>query len=260
VKIYLDGVPNDAPGGAPMIDPYVTEPSFGNVSIDEPTLSTWMLRFDAAGLKIMAHATGSLSVRHWLNAVEAVRRANGKGPRHHLAHSMLVYPEDMDRFNFERSNFVAEVSPFNIWVPDPTANYSWSKIIGRDRFDLTMTPIKSMVDAGAVVAYGSDWDNVPEPNPWLGLEGMLTRQYPGHPEYGQWKLDERIDVETAIQIFTRNGAVAMEREDETGTIEPGKSADFIVINHNLLEIPPQKIHETKVLLTVLKGHTVYEGK
>ena len=260
VKIYLDGVPNDAPGGAPMIDPYVTEPSFGNVSIDEPTLSTWMLRFDAAGLKIMAHATGSLSVRHWLNAVEAVRRANGKGPRHHLAHSMLVYPEDMDRFNFERSNFVAEVSPFNIWVPDPTANYSWSKIIGRDRFDLTMTPIKSMVDAGAVVAYGSDWDNVPEPNPWLGLEGMVTRQYPGHPEYGQWKLDERIDVETAIQIFTRNGAVAMEREDETGTIEPGKSADFIVINHNLLEIPPQKIHETKVLKTVLKGHTVYEGK
>jgi predicted amidohydrolase YtcJ len=260
VKIYLDGVPNDAPGGAPMIDPYVTEPSFGNVSIDEPTLSTWMLRFDAAGLKIMAHATGSLSVRHWLNAVEAVRRANGKGPRHHLAHSMLVYPEDMDRFNFERSNFVAEVSPFNIWVPDPTANYSWSKIIGRDRFDLTMTPIKSMVDAGAVVAYGSDWDNVPEPNPWLGLEGMVTRQYPGHPEYGQWKLDERIDVETAIQIFTRNGAVAMEREDETGTIEPGKSADFIVINQNLLEISPLKIHQTKVLQTVLKGHTVYEGK
>ena len=260
VKIYLDGVPNDAPGGAPMIDPYVTEPSFGNVSIDEPTLSTWMLRFDAAGLKIMAHATGSLSVRHWLNAVEAVRRANGKGPRHHLAHSMLVYPEDMDRFNFERSNFVAEVSPFNIWVPDPTANYSWSKIIGRDRFDLTMTPIKSMVDAGAVVAYGSDWDNVPEPNPWLGLEGMVTRQYPGHPEYGQWKLDERIDVETAIQIFTRNGAVAMEKEDETGTIEPGKSADFIVINQNLLEISPLKIHQTKVLKTVLKGHTVYEGK
>jgi len=260
VKIYLDGVPNDAPGGAPMIDRYVTAPSFGNVSIDEPTLSTWMLRFDAAGLRVMAHATGSLSVRHFLNAVEAVRRANGKGPRHHLAHSMLVYPEDMDRFNFEQSNFVAEVSPFNIWVPDPTANYSWSKIIGRDRFDLTMTPIKSMVDAGAVVAYGSDWDNVPEPNPWLGLEGMVTRQYPGHPEYGQWKMDELIDVETAIQIFTRNGAMALEKEDETGTIEVGKSADFIVINQNLLEIPPEKIHETKVLKTVLKGHTVYEGK
>jgi hypothetical protein len=54
--------------------------------------------------------------------------------------------------------------------------------------------------------------------------------------------------------------MALEKEDETGTIEAGKFADFIVINQNLLEISPQKIHETKVLRTVLKGHTVYEAK
>ena len=84
---------------------------------------------------------------------------------------------------------------------------------------------------------------------------------PAHPEYGQlWPENERIDVETAIQIFTRNGAIAMETEDVTGTIEVGKSADFIVINQNILEIPVEKIHKTKVLRTVLKGKTVYEGK
>jgi predicted amidohydrolase YtcJ len=260
VKIYMDGVPNDAEGGSPMIDRYATAPTFGTPSIDEPTFSTWMLRFDAAGLKVMAHATGSLSVRHFLNAVEAVRRANGKGPTHHMAHSMLVYPEEVDRFNFERSNFIAEISPYQLWVPDPTANYGWSKLIGRDLFDLTFTPIKSMVDAGAVVTYGSDWDNVPEPDPWFALEGMITRQYPGKPEYGQLNPDERVDVETAIVIFTRNGAVAMEKEEETGTIEPGKSADFIVISQNLLEIPAEKIHETKVLQTVLQGKTVYQSK
>ena len=93
VKVYMDGVPNDAEGGAPMIDRYASAPTFGTPSIDESTFSTWMLRFDSEGLKVMAHATGSLSVRHWLNAVEAVRRANGTGPRHHLAHSMLIYPE-----------------------------------------------------------------------------------------------------------------------------------------------------------------------
>jgi hypothetical protein len=259
VKIYMDGVPNDAEGGSPMIDRYVTAPTFGTPSIDEPTFTTWMLRFDAAVLKVMAHATGSLSVRHFLNAVEATRRANGKGPTHHMAHSMLVYPEDVDRFNFERSNFIAEISPYQLWVPDPSIR-PWIKIIGRDRFDLTFTPIKSMVDAGAVVTYGSDWDNVPEPDPWFALEGIITRQYPGKPEYGQLNPDERLDVETAIEIFTRNGAVALEKEDETGTIEPGKSADFIVINQNLLEIPPQKIHDTKVLQTVLQGKTVYTGK
>jgi len=89
---------------------------------------------------------------------------------------------------------------------------------------------------------------------------MITRRYPGKPEYGQLNPDERVDVETAIQIFTRNGAMAMEKEDETGTIEPGKSADFIVINQNILEIPLEKIHKTKVLRTVLQGKTVYEGK
>ena len=89
---------------------------------------------------------------------------------------------------------------------------------------------------------------------------QLHSKTPGHPEYGYWPERERIDVETAIQIFTRNGSVAMEREDEIGTIEPGKSADFIVLNQNLLEIPPTKIHETKVLKTVLRGHTVHEAK
>jgi hypothetical protein len=260
VKIYMDGVPNDAEGGSPMIDRYATAPTFGTPSIDESTFSTWMLRFDAEGLKVMAHATGSLSVRHFLNAVEAVRRANGKGQTHHMAHSMLVYPEDLDRFNFERSNFVAEISPYQLWVPEPTANYGWTKLIGRDLFELTFTPIKSMVDAGAVVTYGSDWDNVPEPDPWFALEGMITRQYPGKPEYGQLNPDERIDVETAIEIFTRNGTMAMEKEDETGTIESGKSADFIIISQNILEIPVENIHKTKVLQTVLQGETVYQSK
>jgi predicted amidohydrolase YtcJ len=259
VKIYMDGVPNDAEGGSPMIDRYATAPTFGTPSIDESTFSTWMLRFDAEGLKVMAHATGSLSVRHFLNAVEATRRANGKGPTHHMAHSMLIYPDEVDRFNFERSNFVTEVSPYQLWTPDPAIR-QWTKWIGRDRFDLTFTPLKTIIDAGAVVSYGSDWDNIPEPDPWFALEGMITRQYPGKPEYGQLNPDERVDVETAIQIFTRNGAMALEKEDETGTIEPGKSADFIVINQNILEIPVEKIHKTKVLRTVLQGKTVHTGK
>jgi len=260
VKVYLDGVPKDGEGGAPMIDSYATAPTFGTPSIDESTFSTWVMRFDKEGLKVMAHATGSLSTRVFMNAVEATRRANGKGPRHHMAHSMLIHPDDMDRLDIEDSNFVCEVSPFNTWTPDPTGTDHWQTIIGRDRFDDMMTPLKSMIDAGAVVAYGSDWDNVPEPNPWLGIEGMVTRQYPGKPEYGQWRKDERIDIETAIQVFTRNGAMAMEKEDETGTIEVGKSADFIVLNQNILDIPPSEIHETQVLKTVLRGHTVHEAK
>lgn len=257
VKVYMDGVPRDGEGGAPMVDTYATAPTFGTPAIDEATFTTWMRRFDAEGLKVMAHATGSLSVRHWLNAIEATRRANGKGPTHHLAHSMLIYPEDYPRFNFERSNFVAEFSPYQLMIPDPSMR-PWSKWIGRDRFGLLISPLKSIIDAGAVATYGSDWDNIPEPDPWLSMEGMITRKYPGKPELGSLDPDQRIDRRIAIQVFTRNGAIAMEKEDVTGTIEPGKSADFIVLKQNILEVPVEKIHETKVLKTVLQGHTVYQ--
>jgi len=260
VKIYLDGVPNDKEGGSPMIDRYATAPTFGHIGISESDLSTWLLRFDKEGLKVMAHATGSLSVRHWLNAIEAVRRANGNGPRHHLAHSMLVYPEDVPRLDIARSNFIVELSPYQLWMPDPEGANSWANMVGRDLFNKTFGVINSMVKAGAVTSYGSDWDNVPEPDPWLALEGMITRKFPGKPEYGAFNPEQRVDVETAIQIFTRNGAMAMEKEKETGTIEVGKSADFIVINQNILKVPVEKIHRTKVLRTVLQGKIVYEDK
>jgi predicted amidohydrolase YtcJ len=259
VKVYMDGVPRDGEGGAPMVDTYATAPTFGAPAIDEATFTTWMRRFDAEGLKVMAHVTGSLSVRHWLNAIEATRRANGKGPTHHLAHSMLIYPEDYPRFNFERSNFVAEFSPYQLMIPDPSMR-PWSRWIGRDRFGLLISPLKSIIDAGAIATYGSDWDNIPEPDPWLSIEGMITRMYPGKPELGSLDPDQRIDRRIAIQVFTRNGAIAMEKEDVTGAIEPGKSADFIVLKQNILEVPVEKIHETKVLRTVLQGHTVYQSE
>lgn len=260
VKIYMDGVPNDSlEGGSPMIDSYATGKTFGTPSIDEATFTTWMRLMDEQDLKVMAHATGSLSVRVWLNAIEATRRANGKGPRHHLAHSMMIYPEDYSRFDINGSNFTTEVSPYQLWVPDP-AMIGWSRQIGRERFNETMTPLRSITDEGAIVVYGSDWDNIAEPDPWFALEGMITRAYPGRPEFGAMNPDERLTREQAIRVFTMNGAINLSKEDETGSIEVGKSADFIVINQNILDVPVTNIHKTKVLKTVLQGRTVYEGK
>jgi predicted amidohydrolase YtcJ len=255
VKIYTDGVPDGH--GSPYIEPYIDAPTFGTQHIDEPTLSTWVLRFDAIGLQVMMHAVGDMAVRHSLNALEATRKANGKGPHHHLAHVAYIHPEDLPRL--ADLNISTEISPYQLWVPSPAAT-AWTKLLGRQRMDGSFGVIGSMIKAGANLTYGSDYDNVPEPDPWFAMEGMITRKNPAHPEYGSLNPTERIDVETAIQVFTINGAYNIEAEDETGSIEPGKSADFIVINQNLLKIPPEKIHKTKVLRTVLKGKTVYEGK
>jgi hypothetical protein len=94
VKIYADGVWLGY--GSPFIDMYETGETYGRQSIDLPTMSTWVTRFDKEGLKVMIHAVGDLAVRNSLNAIEAARKANGDlGPRHHVGHNTFVHAEDM---------------------------------------------------------------------------------------------------------------------------------------------------------------------
>ena len=130
------------------------------------------------------------------------------------------------------------------------------ELLGAERVS-SMVPVGDLVRGGAMVTYGSDWDNVPEPTPWLGLQTLVTRMNPDNPEQGVLGPAQRVDLETALQILTINGAHAMELEKVTGSIEAGKDADMIVLDQNLFKIPVDKIIDTKVSRTVLKGKTVY---
>jgi hypothetical protein len=107
---------------------------------------------------------------------------------------------------------------------------------------------------------GQTWDNVPEPNPWEGVQTLVTRSNPQKLDLGVLGPDQRVDLETALEIVTINGAHAMELEKVTGSIEVGKDADMIVLKKNLFKIPVEKIIDTKVERTVLKGQTVYPRK
>ena len=94
------------------------------------------------------------------------------------------------------------------------------------------------------------------PNPWPGMESIITRQVPGgskealNPEFA-------IDLTSALKIFTLNGAVAMGIDDKTGSIQMGKSADFIILQNDLFSISKFDIHKTKVLSTVFRGSEIY---
>ncbi|AYF03253.1 hypothetical protein PY32053_03697 (plasmid) [Paracoccus yeei] len=124
----------------------------------------------------------------------------------------------------------------------------------------TRLPIRSLVASGALVAAGSDWPaGQPTADPWIGIEGMVTRRNPLGVVPGELGPQEKIGLDEALRIYTLNGAKAMGISDETRSLEAGKSADFIVIDQNLFEVPVERIHKTRVLNTWFRGEPVFES-
>jgi predicted amidohydrolase YtcJ len=119
------------------------------------------------------------------------------------------------------------------------------------------SPLRDKLDAGVMAANHSD---APQANlwPWWGMEATVTRGFPAHPEIEPFNPDQAITVEESIRIHTLNGAYVMKLDDITGSIEVGKSADMIVLNHNLFEIPATDIHKTEIQKTIFKGKVVFE--
>ena len=117
-------------------------------------------------------------------------------------------------------------------------------------------PIRSLHEAGAVVVGSSDW-NYAELDPLLSIETAVTRQDPFGPSDLVATTHEAVALATIIEAYTINGAWLMHREDDTGSIEPGKLADIVVFDANLFNIESEAISEVTVDATLFKGRVVY---
>ena len=260
IKIMLDGIPPTRT--AAMLDPYLPDEEYGDSFtgklIHSPEqLTEDMVYLDGQGLTVKVHATGDRAVRVTLDAVEAARKANGdSGMMHEISHAELIHPDDLPRF--KELNVAAEFSPI-LWYPSLLVQVM-EQVIGEERAN-RFWPTRSLLEAGAHVIYGSDWPSVvPDPNPWPGIEAMVTRRDPYGNFPGALWPEQAVDLETAIRIFTINGAAAGKQAHRTGTIEVGKSADFIVLDRNIFQVPVEDISETQVLLTVVSGEEVYSAE
>ena len=259
-KIMLDGIPPTRTSA--MLEPYLPDEthgdSFTGKLIHTPALlAEDMVYLDVQGQTVKIHATGDRAVRVALDAIEAARKANGdSGLMHEISHAELIHPDDISRF--KQLNVTAEFSPI-LWYPSLLVEVM-ARVIGEERAN-RFWPIKSLQDAGAHLIYGSDWPSVvPDPNPWPGIEAMVTRQDPYGVRPGELWPDQAIALEDALRIFTINGAVAGKHADRTGTIEVDKSADFIVLDRNIFQVPLEDISETQVVLTVVSGQEVYNSE
>ena len=184
-----------------------------------------------------------------MDAFEAAREANGdSGVIHEVSHAELIHPDDIPRF--AELNVAAEMCPI-LWHPVP--GLTWDVWLGPDR---KPWPIRSLVEAGALVTYGSDWSVVPTPNPWPGIEAMVTRADPSGALEGTLWPEQAVDLETTIRIFTMNSATANKAGGHSGSLEVGKDADFIVLDRNIFDVPITDVGDTRILISVVGGNEI----
>ncbi len=254
VKIFADGVLETRT--AAVLQPYVGfGDDRGKANLEPGAFRALAMALDKLGFQIHVHAIGDRAIRDALDALEAARSANGsRDSRHHIAHLELIDPADIPRFR--RLGVVANFQPF--WANgDKYITELTEPILGPAR-SRWLYPIASVLAAGGVAAFGSDW-SVSSMNPLDGIEVAVTHRQPSLGPGTPWLPEERISLPEAIAGYTTRGAYLDFAEKDSGSIEVGKWADLIVLDRNLFEIPPSQIHEARVLLTLLEGKEVYRA-
>jgi predicted amidohydrolase YtcJ len=259
VKIFLDGAYGSHT--VVLLQPYSDDPKFGKGSlfVKQERLDRLVSRLDALGFQVHMHTQGDGAVRGALNSFAEARHVNGfRDNRHTLAHLVLIDDADVPRFR--SLGVIANMTP--LWsLDDPWETVFAPRLFGAERYS-EMYRTRTLIDAGVMLVWGSDWP-VTGVSPLDGLETAVTHRYPGgtdlagHPDRA-WKPEERVTLEQAITAYTAAGAYLMHDEHERGSIVAGRSADLVVLNRNLFEMPVLEIHKVEVDMTVIAGKVVYE--
>jgi predicted amidohydrolase YtcJ len=271
VKLFLDGVIQwpaqtaavfhayrEPDAGGNWIDKLINK--FGNLYFEDSTLTSVLKKLTAAGLDVHMHADGARAVSTALNAVEATRSAYpGKDLRFALAHAESIDPADLPRFKALNAIPVLSLQ-WGKRAPDTVdAVQGWFN----DEAYRYVESYGRIHQAGARVAYGSDWP-VDALNTWFNLKVGVTRT--NSPEMaaagyaGRLGDDPGMPVKAVLRAATINAAYQLRQESKVGSLEAGKFADLIVIDSNPVTLAdPEQIANVKVLRTVVGGKVVYQA-
>jgi predicted amidohydrolase YtcJ len=253
LKGFVDGSLGSST--ARMFAPYLHEP--GSTGIFVTPLSR--LREDVegadkAGLPVAVHAIGDRANAELLDIFAEVSRKNGsRDRRFRIEHAQHLRPEDYGRF--KALGVIASMQPYHA-IDDGR----WAEgRIGAKRCASSYA-CRSLLDAGARLAFGSDWSVAPL-NPLLGIDAAVNRRTLDgkHPE--GWFPEQKIAAAAAVEAYTLGSAYAAFQEKDRGSLEVGKLADFVVLSHDILA-PTERDHiaQTQVLLTVVGGRVVHEKR
>jgi len=231
----------------------------------------YIKRAHLSGYTVHIHAISDQAVKMALDAIEAARAADGKDSQPDtLAHIQFVTPEMAARIvkdhlylAFTYSWFYAEPHGYDMSIVpfiNKVSGNSYEALHDRNSYmEKYEYPSKTLKDAGAILAAGSDAPVLTnDPQPFVNMEMAVTRKRRDLPPLSPW---ERISIRDVLDAYTINGAHALGRQSEIGSLEPGKSADFILVDQDILALGdeghPEKIGDTKVLETWFMGKKVY---
>ena len=251
LKLFADG--SMGSGTAAFFEPYTDEPSTSGLLLQTPeALEQAIFDGDAAGFQLIVHAIGDRANAIVLDAFAKLARERGaRDRRPRIEHAQVV--RDSDKARFKQLNVIASIQPSHC-IDD----MRWAeRRIGKARCGIAYD-FKSFVDAGAHLAFGTDWFVEPL-NPMLGLYAAVTRQFTDGTPTGGWFPEERISMAQALEFYTLGSAYAEFADDRKGSIAEGKLADLVMLSRDILSIPPREVLDTTAVMTMVGGRVVYEA-
>jgi hypothetical protein len=251
IKVFADGVVEYPSQTAHLSKPYKNTGRNGDLLFDPKRFAELCIAADKQGLIIHVHALGDGAVRAALDGIAAARKANGNsGLPHTLTHEQFVVPSDFPRFRelgviSALQLLWAAAEPDTIEIVKPYLDaeiYKWQY------------PARSILDNGGVISGASDWP-VSSANVFWGIYQAETRRGI------EGVLDAAQDMprEAMFYAYTRNSARAMNLLDSIGSLAPGKRADLILIDRDVLTSSPEEMRDAKILWTMVAGKTVYRA-
>jgi len=249
LKVFADGVVEIPSQTAALTKPYINTGRSAPLLFTPAKMNALVAEADRRGLTVHVHAIGDLAVKAALDAFEAARKANPSGTLPHtLTHAQFVDPEDIPRFTQLRVIAALQL----LWaVADPSTNEQVKPYIDPEIYRW-MYPARSLLDSGAVIAGASDWP-VSTANPLLAIYQAETRSGP----QGVLDASQRMPREAMLYAYTRNSARVLDQLDQIGSLAPGKLADLVLIDRDVLAVPAEELKNAAVVWTMLGGKIVY---
>ena len=261
-KLKVGGLKGFADGSlgsttALFFEPYLDAPKTSGLPSDEMFPEGKMLNniigADRAGLQIAVHAIGDKANKTILDIFAEVGKRNGPRDRRlRIEHAQHLRPEEIKRFGAER--VIASMQPYHA-IDDGR----WAENrIGPSRAKGTYA-FRSLLDAGATLAFGSDWFVAPM-EPLMGIYAAVTRRTLDGKRPQGWVPEQKITVAEAVRAYTMGSAYAGGDEKIKGSIEVGKLADLVALSADIFMIDPVEIEKTKVVMTIFDGKVIYDRR